>query len=171
MFNAKVDINSMTMADVLHTALRNEQISSNVYKVIAQIFRNANEPALVKVFNEMSNVEEGHRKKLLKALKCYEEGNNNSDGETAWKTPEPSLKLHDDALSRDMELNGRSLEKVVLLMKESEKDTEEFYLKAVRMTDRKDLKALFINLAAEEAKHQRLINRIIHHALVRQSTE
>jgi rubrerythrin len=139
--------------------------------MIAQIFLEANEPVMVKVFAEMSNVEEGHRKKLLKALKCYEEGNNISDRETAWKTPEPSLKLHDDALSRDIELNRITLEKVVFLMKESEKDTEEFYLEAVRMTDRKDLKALFINLAAEEAKHQRLINRIIHHAMVRQSSE
>ena len=167
MFNAKVDMDSMTMADVLHTALRNEKISSNVYQMIAQIFLEAHEPVMVKVFTEMSNVEEGHHKKLLKALKCYEEGSNISDGETAWKTPEPSIKLHDDALTRDMELDGISLEKAVLLMKESEKDTEEFYLNAVYRTDRKDLQALFINLAAEEAKHQRLISRIIKHALVR----
>ena len=167
MFNAKVDINSMTMADVLHTALRNEQISSNVYKVIAQIFRNANEPAMVKVFTEMSDVEEGHRKRLVKALKCYEEGVIFSDDEPAWTTPENPLKLHDDTLSSDTVLDGVSLEKAVRLMKESEKDTEEFYLSAVYRTDRKDLQALFTNLAAEEAKHQRLINRIVKHAIER----
>ena len=174
MFNAKIDINSMTMADVLNTALRNEKISSNVYKVIAQTFRNANETVLVKVFTEMSNVEEGHRKRLAKALKCYEENVVFSDEEpveTAWTTPENPLKLNDDTLSRDTVLDGATLEKAVRLMKEREKDTEEFYLNAVDRTDRKDLQALFINLAAEEAKHQRLINRIVKHALGRPGIE
>ena len=171
MFNATIDINSMTMAEVLHTALRNEQVSSNVYQMIAQIFQDANEPVMVKVFTEMSNVEKGHHKKLLKALKCYEDGDIISDEEAAWKTPEPSVSLHDSALSLGMELNEINLEKAVLLMKESEKDTEEFYLNAVYRTDRKDLQALFINLAAEEAKHQRLINRIVKHAVIRHGTE
>lgn len=171
MFNSKIDIDSMTMTDVLHTALRNEETSSNVYQMIAQVFQEANEPVMVKVFTEMSNVEKGHHKMLLKALTCYEDGNFISDEEPAWKTPEPSRKLHDDVLSRDMVIDGDSLEKAILLIKESEKDSEEFYLDAVSMTDRKDLQALFRNLAEEEKKHQRLINRIINHALMRQKAD
>ncbi len=170
MFSADVDINQMTMTEVLHSAIMNEKAASNAYKALSQIFSNANRPVLEKVFIEMSNVEKGHYKRLLKALNCYEEQKVFSEDEAAWITSETLLRIETEGISEEIDLDSMDLKEAVTLFKNSEKDSEAFYLSAATKTDRKDLQALFKNLAEEEAKHHRLINKIVTHALMRRST-
>ncbi|MEE8484891.1 MAG: ferritin family protein [Nitrospinota bacterium] len=170
MFSADVDINKMTMTEVLHSALVNEKGASDAYKELSQIFGIANKPILERVFIEMSNVEKGHYKRLLKALSCYEDQEVFSEDEAAWTTSETLLRLETEGISDEIDLDGMDMKEAVDLFKNNEKDSEAFYLSAAQKTERKDLQALFKNLAEEEAKHHRLINKIVTHALMRGHT-
>jgi rubrerythrin len=172
MFTADVDINQMTMSEVLHSAIKNEKVASEVYKTISKIFGDENVPDLEKIFLEMSSVEQGHHNRLAKALSCYEEDKPLPEEKAAWTTHEMlSLEalnlIKKDWLSHNTNANIMRLEDTVAMIKNKEKESEAFYLSAAEMTERKDLQALFRSLAEEEAKHHRLINRIVIHALTR----
>lgn len=144
----------MTGAEALNTAIYNEKLASDHYRMMAEWARKGGNDKVADFFLEQSKRETGHYNSLFKFRENHPEYQSDASlGEiTKWITDETFASSHTPV---DIDIDT-----ALQTVEAAERSAESFYRRAIDQREDKELKELFAKLADEEAHHLYLAQKV-----------
>lgn len=144
-FQLRRSFDSLSDQEVLALAISSEEDDGRIYKAYAEGLR-ANYPASAKIFDEMADEEDSHRRRLIDLFK-------KRFGDNIPLIRREHVRGYYER-KPDWLLRPLNLEKTRAQAEEMERTAERFYRAAAARTSDADTRKLLGDLAAAEAAHQ-----------------
>lgn len=143
-------VESMTIDEILNTAIYNEKLAYDNYNGISEMLRKAKNVLAADFFLDQANREKGHFNSLMKLKEKVSPGSLLPVGEDIkWMTPDSGYDAN----------VGISLSDALSIVEEKEHNADQFYRKAAIKTLDPEARKLFTQLAEEEAHQHYLIRK------------